>query len=175
MYYQNYEDYMREVYGYPTPYYNNMTPTYRENYHDISNREMEQLYPDLYHSVYPIVCRVCDKNTKPINADTLEELTAEVFVQLETDGNDISGANVKIQVRNNTNTTGSQRTKDDVTRQRNPILQDLIRILILRELLGRPGIRPIPPRPPRPPYHGPGMPPPFPIRPRADYQDSLYY
>lgn len=177
MYYQNYEDYMRANYGIPNPYYNNTTPTYYENYDTIQNRDIEHLYPELYHSVYPIICKVCDRNTKPINEELLEELTAEVFIQLESDGNDTTGANVKIQVRNNSGLS-NQRTKEEIAtpRQRNPILQDLVKILILRELLGRPGFRPNPPRPPRPPrppYPGPR--PPFPIRPRTDYVDEYYY
>ncbi|MCI8654993.1 MAG: hypothetical protein HFJ48_03860 [Clostridia bacterium] len=49
------------------------------------------------------------------------------------------------------------RSENRQARQRNPILNDLIRILILRELLGRPGgnVRPPIGRPPhqRPPHH----------------------
>ena len=64
-------------------------------------------------------------------------------------------------------TRNDSRQKD--IRQRNFLLNDLIRILVLRELIGRPE-RPGNNRPPqrpsvRPPY--PGMRPP--IRPRGDY------
>ena len=51
--------------------------------------------------------------------------------------------------------------------QRNTGLNDLIRILLIRELLGRPGFpgqggRPPRPRPPRPPMRPPMGPPPRP-------------
>lgn len=165
MYYQSYEDYMRDLLGYNNPYFTN-TPTYYENIPNTSERNMEYLYPELYKTIYPIVGKVCDKNTKPLNADTIEELTAEVFVNLEANGNDLISANFKAEKVN------TSRQKDE-TRQRNPILQDLIRILIIRELLERP----IPPRPrPRPPFPGPRPRPPFPGHiPRTNYDENLYY
>ena len=64
-------------------------------------------------------------------------------------------------------------------------LRDLIKILLIRELTGKPGFRPRPPRPPRPPmrplyfegrppFPG-GMPGPRPpMRPREYYDNDLY-
>ncbi len=73
MYYQNYEEYMRDVLGYPNEVDSrNMMPTYA-GYQDMytgmpqmsmSNREIENLYPDIYRVVYPMVCKVCDRNTR---------------------------------------------------------------------------------------------------------------
>ena len=69
-------------------------------------------------------------------------------------------------VSTNTNTARNAASKptenrgEEETRQirvNNPLLRDLIRILILNQILG--GNRP-PQRPPRPPFPGPGMPPP---------------
>ena len=70
--------------------------------------------------------------------------------------------------------------QNNTTRQRNTGLNDLIRILLLRELIGRPGFPgfrpprpppPPPPRPPRPPMRPPMGPGPRPPRPRGDMSE----
>ncbi len=81
--------------------------------------------------------------------------------------------------KNVTNSVRAEKVKENrgEDRQfRNKGLQDLIRILLIRELLGRPGNRPpMPPhRPPmRPPFPpgGPGQGPRPPIMPRNAYYD----
>lgn len=105
----------------------------------------------------------------PVTEDSLNEMVAEVYMKLKVETKDLSGANVKIQVRNTSETSNSIKEEKSETRQRpqqsNSLLQDLIRILILREILNRPGGRPPfpgPVPPPRPPYPGPGPRPPFP-------------
>ena len=96
--------------------------------------------------------------------------------ELSNSNKSISSNNIK---ENKSNITSSKldrssdkktevRSEDRQSRQRNPILNDLIRILILRELLGRPGgnFRPPfgrpPQRPPRPPHNRPNNMPNFP-------------
>ena len=73
----------------------------------------------------------------------------------------------------NSSSSSSSNVRQQETRQRNPLLRDLIRILVLRELMGNPG-RPRPPfRPPvRPPFGpGPEPRPPFPgPQPRSPYE-----
>lgn len=190
MYYQSYEEYMRDVLGYPNAYSNvNKLPTYDcyNQYHDMNmqsnynmNSELEELYPDIYKVVHPMVRKVCGKNTKPITRDTIDEMVMEVYMNLEVDENDSVGATVKVQVKNNEmqKETNNQRTKEvRETRQHRPtqnrLLQDLIRILILRELGNRPGnMPPPPPRPPRPPF--PGGRPPMP-RDSYNYESGMYY
>ena len=96
--------------------------------------------------------------------------------ELSNSNKSISSNNIK---ENKSNITSSKldrssdkktevRSEDRQSRQRNPILNDLIRILILRELLGRPGgnFRPPfgrpPQRPPRPSHNRPNNMPNFP-------------
>lgn len=162
MYYQNYEDYMRSVLG-----YNN-----GENYSTYDNgyypremqtqdlEDMDDMYPDIYRIVYPVVCKVCDKNmNSPITHNTVDEMVEEVYGIVEGE-NEVKVETNKVELKNGDVRNPNVKQKEE-TRQRNFLLNDLIRILLLRELLrrrprrpGRPGF------PGRPPFPiGPGMPP----------------
>lgn len=154
--------------------------------------EIEECYPEIYKVIYPMVQKVCMKNTKPITKKLIDDMVNEIYVNIEPSdqininvnvgntskinnfssdrevkgGTTTRSPEVKSEVRE---TRGDNRQKE--TRQRNFLLNDLIRILILRELTGRPG-RPGSNRPPqrppmRPPYPGLGIRPP--MRPRGDY------
>lgn len=106
MYYQNYEDYMRQVLGYPindpniyetydyrNDYQNRQTyeDTYFSRNQSISNQnitnmsedEVRSCYPEIYHLVYPMVCKVCDANTEPITRQLVEKMTDEVYNAIE--------------------------------------------------------------------------------------------
>ena len=202
MYNQSYEEYMRSILGYPTDYRNTYETmnTYNPNYDIYSNTrdasyrndsELEECYPEIYRLVYPMVTKACRENREPITKELVDRMTNEIYQAIEVD-NDVQISinlqnNVRSQSTQNTNT--SHRSSNDVktnedrsteNRQRRPInrtLNDLIRILILRELLGRPGNFPFPrprPRPPRPGFPGgmgPGRPP---FMPR-DFEDDYMF
>ena len=188
MYNQSYEDYMRSVLGYSMDRQNYDNNTYQMydnfSYGTMGNpvsrmqddRDIEQLYPDIYRMVYPMVCKACDRVTEPITEELIERMTTEIYFAIETDENVDVNINVQTNNRNgdvkNPNEklveNRSQTKETEETRQRRPrnrFLNDLIRILILRELFGRFPIRPIrPPFPGRPPMRtpfpgGPGRPP----------------
>ena len=73
MYYQNYEDYMRSVLGYPIEPTNTyesydylMSPYERSQAYSNQlgyNNEILELYPDIYRVVNPMVCKICENNT----------------------------------------------------------------------------------------------------------------
>lgn len=173
----------------------------------MSNSELEACYPEIYKIVYPMVSTACRNNTRPITKELVDNMTNEIYFAIE--GNDnvtinlqMGDTNIPVQNRN-ANTTnnanvsevkkeetipvssGENRGEDRQFRPiRNRTLRDLIRILIIRELLGRagfPGHRPpmrppFPGRPPRPPMRppfpgGPGGRPP--MMPRSNFDD--YY
>ena len=207
MYYNDYEDYMRSVLGYNSANSNMYNQEYYmpnrmqcnmgtyQNMNSCSQMQdnMEELYPDIYKIVNPIVCKVCQNNTKPITNDLLEQMVSEVYSNINAD--DINIVNINIEtgdVVTNNRTIDSKeqkiskeqrenRTSEEKRNRRpnNPLLRDLIKILLLNSLIGgpRPG-----PRPPyRPPFPGgPGMPggtpprPPFPppMRPRFDQNEE---
>lgn len=159
----------------------------------IMNEELEECYPEIYKVVYPIVQKVCMKNTKPLNKRAIDDMVDDIYMNLET--NDSININVNVGNTSKINSISSDRenrttvasssrpevktetrdargdSRQKETRQRNFLLYDLIRILVLRELIGRPdrpNNRP-PQRPPvRPPYPG-GRPP---MRPRMDFDTN---
>ena len=170
MYNESYEDYIRSILGYPN-YSSNYDNSYNYNIMRDNNferdRQLEECYPEIYKIVYPMVNKACTDNKKPISMELIDEMTNEIYYALETEEIE-SNINLKNEFKStgNRNTASSnklEKTKENSgeNRQfRNRTLQDLIRILIIRELLGRPGNFPgnrPPSRPPRPP-----MRPPFP-------------
>ena len=195
MYYQNYEDYMRSVLGYPMENldtygmmnYTDERSNFNVPYQD--TKELEDCFPEVFRIISPIVCDVCDNCTRPVTRVMVDNMVEEVFRRIEIN-NEIS---IKINIDNrsseneeenrnsalktnavrNTSSESVKRNTEVENRQirrRNPFLRDLIRILILQRLLGGgffPGRPPFRPRPPmRPPFPGgPGGGMPRPPRP----------
>ncbi len=152
-----YEEYMRTVLGY-TPYSRQDNFCCTNDYYisqDTSNQmndnALEELYPDVYKKIYPLVCKQCNTNTMPITQEILEQIVDNVYNSIEIDLK--IETNTKVQVNTNI------RQQENRTRQSNNTLRDLIKILILKELIDRGRF---PGRPPRPPMPGPGPRPPFP-------------
>lgn len=104
MYYQNYEDYMRAVLGYPIDasntysrynpsnylQFNNMNLAVqdmpRENFYmTINEKENDflELYPDIYKIVNPMVCKICENNRVPVTRELVQKMTDEIYNNLE--------------------------------------------------------------------------------------------
>lgn len=199
MYYQNYEDYMRQVLGYPindpniyeSYGYRNGLPYEEDTYlytnqtrSNLSDDEINSYYPDIYHTIYPMVCKVCEATTEPINRDLIEKLTDEVYATIGNNDTVVNirastskpeeSKNIKREINRTLRTESRETIPTSVVenRQRNSFLRDLIKILILNRIFGNRPNRPRPPRPPFPggrPPMGPGMPP---MQPR-DYTNYL--
>lgn len=127
-----YEEYMRSVLGYQPINYSNSYEMEYDRFNILQSQELENCYPDIYRIVYPMVQKVCNQNTRAITKDLIESMTDEIYFAIE-----------------------DKEEKMIESRQpnQNQGLNDLIRILILRELLGRPGFPSG--RPPRPPMRPP--------------------
>ncbi len=194
MEYQNYEEYMRQILGYSPQspniyeayqYANADNAYYRDEYQAnfLQEEAAKELYPDLYNKINPIICKVCNTNTKPITKELLEQMTEEVYrgiygedtvvnVNVETARETTSSEN-KTTRRAQPNTVDRERNKESNVRNHQSHLRDFIKILILKHLLG--GKRP-PVRPPRPPFPGgPGMPPPPRPNPRPPIGPRDYF
>ena len=179
MYNETYDEYIRSILGYPPiNSYNNNYQNYEMqniNYETITNQELEKCYPEIYKIVYPMIITKCNNARSALTNDDIENMTDEIYYALE-ERNEIQ---LNINLTNNVRTTESADTmkvankKPEVkltekaeenreTRQINRGLRDLIKILLIRELLNRPG-RPHNPRPPmpgpRPPVRPPMRPP----------------
>ena len=178
MYNQEYDEYIRSILGYPAQaeqlHFQNNTyqETYIENGRNEERKVLEESYPEIYQIIYPMVKKACDSNN--INSsEEINRLTDEIYVALE--GN--NEINVNINLRNEvgkegraeniikkTSKTESEKISNETRRsQSNNNLRDLIKILLIRELLRKPNLPP-----PMPPHGRPPMPLPMrpPIRPR---------
>lgn len=157
--YNSYEEYMREVLGYPynrqEPYentYNRMVPT-----NNVNNEELEKCYPEIYRIVRPMVTSTCQMySNQTITEEVLEEMTMKIFMSVETNEN--RGGEEQKPLKNGdvVNPNVKRENREDRNRPNNFLLKDLIKILLINELIGG--------RPNRPP-HRPPMPPPPPPRP----------
>lgn len=181
---------------------NNMMPMQNQNMQSMSARpmtamnniqiqELEKCYPEIYQIVYPMVQKACAENRGEITRELIDKLTDEIYSAVEDRElvQDRGGAEVaKTDAKPTATNAGKiEKSKENRycqncdSRQRNTGLNDIIRILLLRELLGRPGFPGFrPPRPPRPPMRppmgpGPGRPP----RPRGGnldiYESPKYF
>lgn len=162
----DYEEYMRNVLGYNQIPNNIYTNTYNDyydaQYMNVTNNTdmLNDMYPEIYRIVYPMVCRVCMQNgQREISKEIIENMTDEIYrnVEPQEEQNNTQTSIQRMPLKNgdvrNPNAKEEQSVRAN-TRQNNFILRDLIKILILRELLGnnRPPHMPRPPRPIRPPY-----------------------
>ena len=153
MYNSNYEEYMQNVLGYsirPQNAYQlpeNIYEMPRNNSYD--DMDLESLYPDIYRMIQPMVQKVCMRATGVINEEMINSMTEEVYNAMsEETRNSSETRRSGTEVRTN-NSQNMRRVEE--TRQNNYLLRDLIRILIIKELLRR--------RPGRPPMMpGPGYP-----------------
>lgn len=197
---QSYEEYIRNILGYPlndnTCEQNNVyeTQQYMPYSYNMESSELEECYPEIYKIIYPMITQACSRNTKPITKDVINTMTDDIYSAIETDteinininlGNEINNvenrASTSSYKSKNTRATTEQKSSNlnrenrgDNRQFRNNNLRDLIKILLIRELLGRPGFpgsRP-PFRPnPRPPFPGGPIGPRPPIIPRGEYEN----
>ena len=144
MYNSNYEEYMQNVLGY------NIRPqnTYQmpENIYEMQrgsnyeNIDLENLYPDIYRMIQPMVQKACMRVTGVINEEMLCSMTDEIYNAMTEETKevrDVKKSSSEIRTNNSQNIK-----KVEEPRQHNCLLRDLIRILIIKELLRRRTIRP---------------------------------
>ena len=132
MNYQDYDDYMRNLMGYPNMRTSMLQYSNMETYSD----DLERMYPEVYRVVYPMVCFACDNIRTPITEEMVDMMTDDIYDRVEADGR--INIDISVEVRNTqANSEDEQETRQRRPRRRNRFLRDLIRILLLRELLGR--------------------------------------
>lgn len=140
MEYQNYNDYMRNVLGYsnmncpnmcasmPTPYQNNMSQ-FSDN--------LERMYPDTYRIVYPMVVSACNTVTMPVTEEMLDRMTDDIYDRAMVNSSINVDINIGIESREDNENRQISSNMNQRRPRRNRFFRDLIRILILRELLER--------------------------------------
>lgn len=183
MYNNIYEEYIRNIIGYPNNANNSNCYSCNMNmennnyiFPQATRNQIEQCYPEIYRIIYPMVKKACKDNLNLTTEEEVDRITDEIYYAIE-DNNQI---NININLENtvgtkNTENINNRNQKENIknkesrnesnitnTNERetrritNNNLRDLIKILIIRELLSRPGHRP--PKPPRPPHHRPPFP-----------------
>ncbi len=200
MYDNNYEEYIRSILGYPSRTSFNQNIMYSAGYPQpiqVNTRnDLEEFYPEIYKIIYPMIKKACNENMRANTRKEIEQMTDEIYSAIE-DNNQINvninlGNNISSTSKNTNQTENRNETKKEETNKktaekennknqdrRRPVnnnLRDLIKILLIRELLGIPNNNfPRPPhnKPPRPPHNSPRPPMRPPIMPR-DYQQPLY-
>ena len=153
--YNSYEEYMQSVLGMniPNTYQPEMQgyfePRFQGNLQDVN-----KYYPEIYQIVYPMVQKACGRRNSVILDETqINEMVDEVYNAIEPGDDILQGVDNGSTPRNGD--VKNPRAKE--TRRpnnNNYLLRDLIRILIIRELLQGGGSQN---NMPRPPYGG-GMP-----------------
>ena len=133
MNYQNYDEYMRGLIGYP-----NMRASMAPQMSPYSNMgtsadDLERMYPEVYRVVYPMVCFACDNVRMPVTEEMVDMMTDDIYDRVEADGR--INIDISVEVRNDE--SDSEETRQRRPRRRNRFLRDLIRILLLRELIRR--------------------------------------
>lgn len=142
--------------------FNNMNMASNQMWQTQSN-DLEKMYPDCYRVIYPMVVSACRNVAMPITEETLDRMTDDIYDRAVTD-NRIS-VNITVEIDNRDSKSDSEDRKntnskfdsenrqnssskfDNENRQmfnrppirrphRNRFLRDLIRILLLRELIG---------------------------------------
>lgn len=89
MYYNDYEDYMRNVLGYNNAndntygcncgYDMNDMYLYTNRNNPNTNSNIEQMYPEIYKIINPMVCRMCDNNMQPVSEYLIEQMTDDIY------------------------------------------------------------------------------------------------
>lgn len=96
-----------------------MIPSNLKSYNTFQNQEnksLERFYPEIYRLLYPMIKTACMRNTKPITIETINEMVKDIYLNFSGDDN-----------------------LAEVTENRalsnNFLLRDLIKILLIRELI----------------------------------------
>lgn len=128
MYNNVYQEYINYMIGGTSKrgldFQDNMINLY-SNFQNTTNIKLEQFYPELYKLIYPMIQTACMRNTKPITGETINEMVQDVYSNFNAD--DVSFSETRDSNRH-----------EKVSKPNNYVLNDLIRILLIRELLGRP-------------------------------------
>ena len=150
MYEDTYEEYIRSILGYPSQnmYVNSMPNAYVSSNVAFANREIEKYYPEIYNELYPKIKNECNS----LKATPTEEQIDKMIDQIYNDFENSRSQKV------NATTLKQENREENRNSRNNSVLRDLIKILILRELLGN--SRP-PMSNPRPPFRSN-----FPMEPR---------
>jgi len=169
MYNNVYQDYIDNIMGTTVinrrNFENNTYIDQMSNQNNITT-QLERFYPELYKLLYPMIKTACMKNTKPLTEENINEMVKEIYSNFVAEDvtvlninltNDVKSSSKERELQNDrssvnksnsTNkavskdfaeTRNSEKNEERNFRPNNYILSDLIRILLIRELIGTQG------------------------------------
>ena len=120
-------------------------------------QNLNSLYPSIYRIVNPVVSRVVSNSNQPINENLLNNMTDTIYnivegqvdlggddqvqrnsASIETSAQTSTGANQSVNTRNTESRNQPINNQTNFRNTRNEsLLRDLIKILIIKELLSR--------------------------------------
>lgn len=165
MFYPSYDDYMRDVF-----YFNGLSNPNNMCYmNGINNNptNLNNLYPSIYKIINPVVQKVVSGNNYQfVNEETVNNI---VDVVLGITAGDINGmekeANQEIRKQNNSNmNSNSQTSSNNIsnnTSYNDSLLRDLIKILVIKELISKSNVTRFPFTYGTMPYYMNGQMPPY--------------
>lgn len=131
MYYQDYDEYIRGLMRYPSMP-SHMCPCSNI---DVPSEDLEKMYPEIYRIIYPMVCFSCDNLKSHINEHIVDMMTDDIYDKIESD--ERIKIYISLEIRNDTSESDNLIDNRQFQRPRNRFLRDIIKILLLRELLHR--------------------------------------
>lgn len=121
-----------------------------------NNAYLEKFYPEIYRLLNPMIKHVCMKNVNQLSENTINEMVEEVYSNFVSDPNSVDDFNLRHEFKSGksleTSVTGKSKNSISSTSRRNEaiekrqikeenyMLRDLIKILIIRELIAIPGV-----------------------------------
>ena len=164
MFNETYDEYIRNILGYDNTNKNIINNSIQNNKPSIQNYELEKCYPEIYKIIYPMITKKCNNTKKEITKEEIENITDEIYFAIEQNNT----TQININLNNDINVSPLQQKssnpkaeikitnmKEDKreTRNINGGLRDLIKILLIRELVNKPNRPPMPGG--KPPFGGP--------------------
>ena len=156
MFYQNYDDYMRDIF-----YFNGLANNPNNNMFYMQNpasqNNLNSYYPSIYKIISPVVQRVVTgTNYQYVNEDLLNDMVNTVSGIVEGDISNIENVSSNNNNSNNDNrrmnqtttqvnaSSNTAQTQSTNISNNNSLLRDLIKILVIKELNNRNNVRRFP-------------------------------
>lgn len=140
MNYSNYDEYLRSMFGYPDMRMGTGSGMFSCNNFNSQFDDLERMYPETYRIIYPMVCSSCDSisMSMPISEANIDSMVDNIYDRVVADGRISLEYSSELESRDSKEDNKESRQNINVRPRRpNRFLRDLIRILLLRELLRR--------------------------------------
>ena len=113
MYNETYEEYIRNILGYPPQPMTNNANFMPNNI--VINSELENYYPEIYKRTYPMVKRACSEIRSNLTQEEIEKMTDNIYESLEN----MENRNTNSNTSNANNKTRQENREENREENRN--------------------------------------------------------